>query len=307
MTTTLDWLGCATFRLRTAGLTILLDAYVDRAANAQGPGLTADDIDECDWVVVGHAHFDHLYGAERITVNTGATLVAGYESVRLMENAGVPAERMLCVAGGERVDLGHGVSVRVYPSQHSCVWSQGQMSQPDEVCLGDLGVTLQEQQRRLQELTVQMAASLDPSAVEHFFTAAPGHSSRGDGGALIFLFETPEGSLLFQDTSGSWSGVIAGLSPDVAILAAAGRANVDGEPVQGTLADFIAEQARVLGPQRVVLAHHDDWLPGFSVPTNVAPIREALARRAPDVELVEPGYLDATPIFDGLGRRTTTP
>ena len=31
MTTTLDWYGCATFRLRTGGLTIFLDAYIDRA------------------------------------------------------------------------------------------------------------------------------------------------------------------------------------------------------------------------------------------------------------------------------------
>jgi L-ascorbate metabolism protein UlaG (beta-lactamase superfamily) len=300
MTTTLDWFGCATFRLRTADLTILLDAYIDRAANVKAPRHSADEIDECDWVVVGHSHFDHLYGADRIVMNTGATLIAGYESVRLMEAAGVPADRMICVAGGERVDLGNGVTVRAFPSQHSCVWSQGQMSQPGEGCFGDLGVTLQEQQRRLQELTLRMAATLDPAAVEHFFAAAPGHSSRGDGGALIFLFETPDGSLLFQDTSGHWSGVLADLSPDVAILAAAGRANVDGEPVQGTLADFVAHQARVLAPRRVVLAHHDDWLPGFSVDTDLAPIRAALAQHAPDVELLEPGYLAATPIFDGL-------
>ena len=39
MTTTLDWYGCATFRLKTAGLTIFLDAYIDRAENAPGTGL----------------------------------------------------------------------------------------------------------------------------------------------------------------------------------------------------------------------------------------------------------------------------
>ena len=71
MTTTLDWYGCATFRLRTAGLTIFLDAYIDRAPIAKGSGLCADDIDAADWIVVGHSHFDHLYGAERIAANTG--------------------------------------------------------------------------------------------------------------------------------------------------------------------------------------------------------------------------------------------
>ena len=61
---TLDWYGCATFRLRAGATTIFLDAYIDRAPGAPGTGLTADDIDECDWIVIGHAHFDHLYGAE---------------------------------------------------------------------------------------------------------------------------------------------------------------------------------------------------------------------------------------------------
>ena len=301
MTATLDWYGCATFRLRTCGLTIFLDAYIDRAPIADGPRRRADDVQECDWIVVGHSHFDHLYGAERIIANTGATLIASYESVRLMEAAGVPAERMICVAGGERIDLGNDVFVSVFPSLHSCVWSHTQMGQPDEVCLGDLGVTWQERQQRMQELTSYLFTSLDPAAVEHLMTAAPGHSTRGDGGALLFLFETPQGTLLFQDTSGHWSGVLDGLRPDVAILAAAGRANVDGEPVQGSLADFVAGQAAVLGARRVFLGHHDNWLPGFSIETDVAPIRAAFAERAPGVELVEVGYLEGTPLFAGMG------
>jgi hypothetical protein len=56
--------------------------------------------------------------------------------------------------------------------------------------------------------------------------------ARGDGGALIYRFETPQGSLLYQDTCGHWTGVLRGLQSDVAILAAAGRGNVDGEPWQ---------------------------------------------------------------------------
>jgi L-ascorbate metabolism protein UlaG (beta-lactamase superfamily) len=299
---TLDWYGCATFRLRVAGLTIFLDAYIDRAPNAAGTGLTADDVDECDWIVVGHAHFDHLWGAERIVANTNARLIASYESVRVMEQAGVPLDRMVCVAGGETVDLGNGVRVTVYPSQHSCVWSHQQMHQPDEVCLGDLGVTWQEQQERMRELTTYMATSLDPGAIAHLGASASGHSRRGDGGALVYLFDTPDGSLLYQDTSGHWAGVLGGLPrPDVAILAAAGRGNVDGEPVQGSLASFVARQAELVGARTVVLSHHDNWLPGFSVDTDVAPIRAEIERVAPGTRLVELGYLDATRIFDRAG------
>jgi L-ascorbate metabolism protein UlaG (beta-lactamase superfamily) len=295
MSTTLDWYGCATFRMRTAGLTLFLDAYIDRAANARGTGLRADDVDECDWILIGHSHFDHLYGAERIAANTGAKIIGSYETVRVMEQAGVPVERMICVAGGETIDLGNDVKVSVYPSQHSCVWSHGQMSAADEVCVGDLGLTWQEQRARFEELVKYLTTSLEPVAIEHLIGSQQG--DRGDGGALLYLFETPDGTVLYQDTSGHWSGILDSLRPDVAILAAAGRGNIDGEPIQGSLAEFVARLAERLQPRRLVLCHHDDWLPGFSVDTDVAPIRAALARAEPAPELLELGYLDATEIL----------
>ena len=294
---TLDWYGCATFRLCTGGLTVFLDAYIDRAEGAPGTGLTADDIDACDWIVIGHAHFDHLFGAERIMARTNATLVGSYESVRVMHEAGVPLERMIPVAGGERIRLSDDVVVTVLPSQHSCVWSHAGMAQSGEVCLGDLGVTWQEQRERMRELQTFLTTALSPAAVEHVRASAPGHSTRGDGGALLYLFDTPEGSLLYQDTSGHWSGILDGVRADVAILAAAGRGNVDGEPIQGSLADFVAAQVAAVRPRRLFLSHHDDWLPGFSVPTDMAPLRAAIAAVAPATELLEPGYLAATDVF----------
>src|SRR6185436_17922671 len=115
---------------------------------------------------------------------------------------------------------------------------------------------------------------------------------RGDGGALVFLFESPEGSLLYQDTSGHWSGILHDLRPDVAIIAAAGRGNVDGEPIQGSLAQFVARQAWLLKPRRVILSHHDNWMPGFSTDTDVSVIRKELAQWLPRTELCELGYLD---------------
>jgi hypothetical protein len=114
------------------------------------------------------------------------------------------------------------------------------------------------------------------------------------------VFETPAGSLFYQDTSGHWSGILRDLRPDVAILAAAGRGNVDGEPVQGSLAGFVARQAELLRPRRVVLSHHDDWLPGFSNAIDAKPIRDELERQSPRAELVEMGYLEGYRLFDGV-------
>jgi L-ascorbate metabolism protein UlaG (beta-lactamase superfamily) len=287
----LDWFGCATFRLRTSGMTIFLDAYVDRVAGAPGTGLRADDIDACDWMVIGHSHFDHLYGADRIALSTGCRIIGSYETVRVLETCGVPMDRMICVAGGERIALADGLTVSVFPSQHSCVWTHRQMPPADQVCLGDLGVSWQEQSARLAELATYYA-DLGGPLFEHLRLTH--QAARGDGGAFVYLFETPEGSLFYQDTSGCWTGVLRDLRPDVAILAAAGRGNLDGDPIQGSLAQFVGRQADLLRPRRVVLSHHDNWLPGFSVETDVLPIRAEIWRVAPKTELVELGYMDGT-------------
>ncbi len=63
--------------------------------------------------------------------------------------------------------------------------------------------------------------------------------------------------------------------------------------MQGSLAEFVAEEASWLAPRRLVLSHHDAWLPGFADAVEVGPIREALARRAPGTELCELGYASA--------------
>jgi L-ascorbate metabolism protein UlaG (beta-lactamase superfamily) len=299
-TARLDWYGCATFRLTLGEQVIFLDAYIDRIPSAAGPDprVRADDIERADWIVVGHSHFDHLWGAERIAKRTGATILGSHETVRVMELAGVPLAQLMPVAGGERVRLSPEVTVSVYPALHSCVWTDhGGMRQPDEVCLGDVGVTHQERLVRVQEMTAWLA-NQGPEMLQHLQVS--NQNPRGDGGTLIYLFETPEGTLLYQDTSGHWSGILRDLSPDVAILAAAGRGNVDGEPIQGSLAEFVARQADMLRPQRMVLSHHDNWLPGFSIPTRIAPIREALSRHAPRTELAELGYLSGYPLFTGI-------
>jgi L-ascorbate metabolism protein UlaG (beta-lactamase superfamily) len=293
VTATLDWAGCATFRLTVGNVVVFLDAYLDRVADAAQSGLTIDDVDRADFILVGHSHFDHLWGAERIAPRTGATVIGSYETIRLMAAHGVPESQLQPVSGGERVRLGDDIVVSVYPSLHSCVWT-GPFQQPDVECLGDVGLTIDQQKLRFRELEAHIA-TLSPEARAHALRGRQG--DRGDGGALVYLIETPEGSLLYQDTSGHWSGLMRDLRPDVAILAAAGRGNIDGDPIQGTLAEFVARQAAFLQPKRVLLSHHDNWLPGFSLETNTAPIRDALAERVPTADLVETGYMASYPLF----------
>src|ERR671914_2893586 len=107
MPASLDWYGCATYRLTLPGqhgdLVVFLDAYLDRVPGAAGPqpALAPDEVERADWIVVGHSHFDHLWGAERIARNTGATIIGSHETVRLMVNEEVPEAQLTAVAGGE--------------------------------------------------------------------------------------------------------------------------------------------------------------------------------------------------------------
>ncbi|WP_157163530.1 MBL fold metallo-hydrolase [Nocardia aobensis] len=292
---TLDWYGCATFRLTVGELVVFLDAYIDRFPGAPGPDVHTDDIDRADWIVVGHSHFDHLWGAERIARRTGATIIGSHESIRIMEQEGVPDDQLLPVSGSERIRLSSDVTVTAYPSLHSSVWTH-QFPASDEECLGDLWLTYQERQVRQAERSPAAGlAALSPQILAHMQLS--NQHPRGDGGALVYLFETSQGSLLFQDTSGHWSGILRDIRPDVAILAAAGRPTIDGEPIQGSLADFIAWQAQLLHPARVILSHHDDFLPGRSVPADLAPIRAALSHAALHTELIELTYTSGYPLF----------
>src|SRR3989442_7311414 len=124
MRVTLDWLGVATFRLTVGERVIFLDAYMDRVPAAPPVGLSAGEVRRADYVLVGHSHFDHLWGAERIARQTGATVIGSHETVRLLHDQdGIPEAQLMAVAGGEPIELAHGVRVRVFPSLHSCIWA----------------------------------------------------------------------------------------------------------------------------------------------------------------------------------------
>jgi L-ascorbate metabolism protein UlaG (beta-lactamase superfamily) len=115
------------------------------------------------------------------------------------------------------------------------------------------------------------------------------------GGPLVYVIETPGASIFYQDTSGVWTGIVADLRADIAVLAASGRANVNGEPVQGSMAGFVASNAAALGAKTVVLGHHDDWMPPITNSTfDMQALRDAMTATAPDARLVEMGYLQPT-------------
>src|SRR5438876_342408 len=301
LTTTLEWLGTATFRLTIGELVVFLDAYMDRVPSAPPVGLRTAEVTRADFVLVGHSHFDHLAGAEVIAENTGARIIGSNETCRVMRERGVPGAQLLPSQGGERHRLADSLTVRVFPSLHACTWVLTDSGCGEEEH-GHTGLT-QDERAAVPGGLVQRITELATGGTEEgriILQHVQGSAgSLSDGGPLVYLIETPEGSVYYQDTSGCWTGELANIPADAAILAASGRANVDGEPVQGSMAQFLTMEAKTLGATKVVLGHHDNWMPpvtrgGF----DVAPVREELARYAPLASLIEASYLEPIVLFE---------
>jgi L-ascorbate metabolism protein UlaG (beta-lactamase superfamily) len=105
MSATLQWFGTATWRLVVDGTVIWLDAYINRAPAAPLLPLRAEQVDRADYILVGHAHFDHIADAGVIAMNTGATVIGSALSCEIVRDEGVPEARTIACAGGEELSL----------------------------------------------------------------------------------------------------------------------------------------------------------------------------------------------------------
>ena len=282
---TIEWFGCTTFRVIVAGRTLWFDTYLDKAPGVAAVGLTSAQVTDADFAFISHAHFDHLLGADTIALGTGATVVGSYETARILRSNGVPEEQILSVSGGEPVDCGAGITVRVLPALHSCLFGGGSSADAATECLGDLGISAQER-KAATAAVFELLPSISPE-LARWFTDTAHQCSAHDGGQLSYLLETPEGSIFVSASSGYWPGIVADLRPDVAVLALAGRPNVAGEPFQGSLAGFLLEQVELVRPTRVVLCHHDALLPPLLPAIDTGPALALLGREASYAEHVE--------------------
>jgi len=163
--------------------------------------------------------------------------------------------------------------------------------------LGDYGLTETERWGGRTSLDVggslgERSEDADPVAQAQMMDhVANCLGSNDTGGPLAYLIDTPYGSIFYHDTSGCWTGLAQNLRPDLAIVAMAGRPNIDGEPIQGSLAQFVGRMSDMLRARRVVLGHHDDWMPPMTRDMTsadaLAPVANELNHVAPRTELVD--------------------
>jgi len=103
---TITWLGHAAFQLSSGGKTVLIDPWI--TGNPASP-VSVEDITKADVILVTHDHFDHVGDTIAIAKNTGATVVAVYETAGKLAADGLPPENILF--GGFGRNIGGAVDI----------------------------------------------------------------------------------------------------------------------------------------------------------------------------------------------------
>jgi hypothetical protein len=139
----LTWMSIANWYFNVGGVRFLMDGYFTRLPgppfffgggggfkNTTGPftvdlpavlrvryALEANG--KLDYVLAGHSHFDHTFDTATWSALSNAPIIGSITTCLQAQAEGLPASQCHVVVGGERLRLGHGVTVRVVRWNHS--------------------------------------------------------------------------------------------------------------------------------------------------------------------------------------------
>lgn len=109
----LTWHGHSTFTLETdEGLRIMFDPYLDENPRAD---IRVDDVEDLDYILVSHGHFDHFRDAIPLARKTGATILGTFEIISFCEQQGVKNVHSLHIGGGHHFPFGY---AKMTPALH---------------------------------------------------------------------------------------------------------------------------------------------------------------------------------------------
>lgn len=247
------YLGVAGWLFEVGDITIVADPYFSRPDLSKP--LVPDEAviaerspARADLVIVGHSHFDHLLDAPSVAKRTGAEIMGSATTAHVARASGVPPEKIITVKGGE--DLAwEDFSVRVIPSLHSA--------------LGDKHVFG-------GELTSDPALPM-------------GADDYQEGGTFAYLLRLYGREIFVLDTANFIEREVAGLTPDIAIVATGLRQEIH---------DYTCRLLHALGDPPIVIANHFD---DFRGPPVDAPIDADLEAFTKEVEACAPGTVVIVP------------
>jgi len=142
----MTWMSIANWDLKVNDKRIMMDAYISRLPNSlfvPAPAFPNDmyafttgpaNVDmesiqkvrdaelgseKLDYLLVGHSHWDHSWDTPSWAKLTGAPMIGGISSCLQAAAQGVPASGCQSVSGGEKFELGDGITMRVVRWNHS--------------------------------------------------------------------------------------------------------------------------------------------------------------------------------------------
>ena len=173
-------------------------------------------VTRADFILHSHSHFNHTIDMPYIAKKTGATVIGTESTTNLARAGGVPEAQLISVRGGEDYAFGT-FSVRVIPSLHSALNGKH---------------------------------FFDSSVVPRDFRGPRRLGTDVEGRTLAYLLRLAGYQILWFGSMNYIEREVAGLRPDVAMIAAA-RQRLE-------IYDYTGRLMRALGFPRLVLATHWD-------------------------------------------------
>ena len=173
-------------------------------------------VSRADFILHSHSHFNHTIDMPYIAKKTGATVMGTESTTNLARAGGVPESQLLSVRGGEDYAFGS-FSVKVIPSLHSALNGK---------------------------------QFFDSRVVPRDFRGPRRLGTDVEGGTLAYLLRLGGYQILWFGSMNYIEREVAGLRPDVAMIAAA-RQRLE-------IYEYTPRLMRALGNPRVVFATHWD-------------------------------------------------
>lgn len=119
------WLGVAGIELRTNEQILVIDPFLTRppfrhlwfGRVPSDSARVAATIPQCDFVLVTHAHYDHLMDVQEVIQHTGAMAFGSPNACQLLSILGVQKGYLKEIMAGDRFTLVH-FQVEVLPAKH---------------------------------------------------------------------------------------------------------------------------------------------------------------------------------------------
>ena len=115
----LSYFGHSSFLLENSSVSILIDPFINGNPLAQGVEISSL---KCDYILVTHAHSDHVGDTLEIAKNTGATVISNYEICQYLQSKGL--EKCISMNFGGTIPLAFG-EISYWQAQHSSSFEDG--------------------------------------------------------------------------------------------------------------------------------------------------------------------------------------